>query len=265
MPELKCNGLTVNDTNDILSGKKFHRELTPEEKEQIKDYKKSTEEFSQFFIEEAKAIQNSFALSSVADIVIKAQSFSQILAPIIENQTSFVKIFQEATSPINGLIETVENAGSAINRVHESITAAYEALSFPKSIFEAISSPTINFNNFFNDSISHFHGFSNIFNSINDSSKYFKEITDAIANIGKIFTDTVRFFQEHVTSFLEPFFLLNKSNFFLVLHASKGDAIALHKLAKLWWKLSVLYTEVEKRKGRKPTKKEFNGMVQEAC
>ena len=267
MPEIKTDGLTVKDVHDILSGKPFHRELTLEEKEQVETYKKSTEAFNQQFIESAKAtLENSSSLSVIANAIKTVQSFSQNITPIIENQSRLVEAVQASISPLYDVIETVQNAGLAMSQAQERITATFEVIgNFSTNILEAVSSSTMNISKFFNNSFLHFPNFSNVFNAIQESGRRFRGIIDAISNMGSFFINTFKHIQEGMRIFLEPFFLLNKSNFLLILHASKGDAMALHQLGKLWWKLLVLYTEIEKRKGRKPTKKEFQGMVQVAC
>ncbi len=267
MPELRANGLTVKDLRDILRGKKFHRELTPEEKEQVEAYKKSTEALSQHFIESARAtLENSSALSAIASATKTIQSFSQNITPIIEGQTRFVETIQASIVPLHDVMETMQNAGLAMCQAQERVKATFEALeSFPRSIIENASNSIVNVDKFLNNNLLHLPDFGNILNVVKESGNYLKGITDIVANVGKNFINSYRLIQERIKTVLEPFFLLNKSNFFLILHASKGDTIALHQLGKLWWKLLVLYTEVEKRKGRKPTRKEFHDMVQAAC
>jgi len=100
------------------------------------------------------------------------------------------------------------------------------------------------------------------FETIQESVKRPVEIVrDTFSQIGSFY----KHFIDGIKRNFEPFVQLFKSNFFLIIQAAKGEPLALHQLGRLWFKLYSLYARIELQKGRKPSKKEFQLMIQTVC
>lgn len=104
--------------------------------------------------------------------------------------------------------------------------------------------------------------YKNLFETIQESIKRPVEIVrNSFSQMGSFYKK----FIEGLKKPFEPFIRLLKSNFYLIIQAADGEPIALHQLGRLWIKMYRLYARSELQKGRKPSKKEFQLIIQTAC
>lgn len=213
--------------------------------------------------------------------VVKASSVQGSLAKALGFQSNINQVFKsvgvafQATQPalqlaqqmaeahksiartIEPMLETMRQLGEKIQKMFEALRQSLPSFS---SIFKKIGSgitsriaPLVQtviskFANFKPPPVTNF-----LKQCVEQISKFTRTVFGHI-DFGKIFQSLVDFFK-----------LLSKSNFYLVVKASKGDSIASCQLAKMWWKLGREYYRLERLQGREPTEDEFEHIIQTTC
>lgn len=184
---------------------------------------------------------------------------SNSVYPTLQVQKQLANTILASQAPIQQLAKSIPSLN-----LQPAIANLVEAMPKTEELLKALQ-PTLKISDAFSSAIENISkpikGFVEKIRLFAQPPPFVKIIND----FGKQFSRLAASILDSFKRSFEPFLRLLRSNFFLIVAASKGEELALHHLGKLWWKLWVIYKRTERQKGSEPSKEEFKRLVQEAC
>lgn len=208
--------------------------------------------------------------SAAAEAIKTVNNFSQSFASLVDTHKRMTENLQAAFAPLLKMNEQMADTLTKIALPQikpldlrlKTLPNFAELLPKSNSIFDAVQSGFKMAELFKPLDLSY------LTEPLRDINKWVKSLIppkgffNSIANIANNFINSIK---DALKNAVEPFFRFIKSNYLIIVYASKGDKMALNHLGRLWWKLEKRYSEIERLKGRQPNKQEFEQLVQEVC